>query len=286
MTRAQLRAAGITDSSISRRRRNGHLTPVHLGVFAVGHEAPMDYADEAAALLACGTHSALAGHSAATLWGMRRGTARPIHVLVPADRRTGRPSGVIVHRSTILTPRDICLHETGLPVTSPAWTLLVVAVRLPEDDLEYVLAEGMALGLLELADVDELLARAGRHPGVHALTRLRARTAAPRRTESGGERTFLALVRAAKLPLPKTQVPLLGYRVDFLWPEAKVVVEFDDYSTHGSPYAFGRDRRKDAALQAAGYVVIRVTRDRIAKEPHVIVKELTWLLATRSPTPI
>ena len=100
----------------------------------------------------------------------------------------------------------------------------------------------------------------------------------PRLTRSEAERRLLKLIRAAKLPLPVTNTRVAGWEVDAFWPRHRLVVEVDGYAYHGNRAAFERDRRKDAALIAAGYRVVRVTWRQIADEPHVVVALLARLL--------
>jgi very-short-patch-repair endonuclease len=93
-------------------------------------------------------------------------------------------------------------------------------------------------------------------------------------TESVAQRRLLDLIRDSDLPMPQTEHPLLGYRVDLLWPELRLVVEVDGYQFHGTRGAFERDRRRDARLQAAGYVVIRFTARQIEHHPLAVLAEL------------
>ena len=51
-------------------------------------------------------------------------------------------------------------------------------------------------------------------------------------------------------------------------------VELDGYQFHGTRAAFERDRRKDAALLAAGYRTMRLTWRRLAEEPLRVAAEL------------
>jgi very-short-patch-repair endonuclease len=64
------------------------------------------------------------------------------------------------------------------------------------------------------------------------------------------------------------------WEVDFLWQEAGLVVEVDDYSTHSSPRSFERDRRKDAQLRARGLTVQRFTSHQVACDLDFV---LAWL---------
>jgi very-short-patch-repair endonuclease len=66
-------------------------------------------------------------------------------------------------------------------------------------------------------------------------------------------------------------VRVAGYEVDLFWPEQRLVVEIDGYQFHGHRRAFERDRRKQMALVAAGFTVIRVTWRQLCQEPMVVV---------------
>jgi len=64
------------------------------------------------------------------------------------------------------------------------------------------------------------------------------------------------------------QIPELQYeivdgnrerrRVDFAWPQFRVAVEYDSDDWHNDPDAMKRDRRRRAALEAVGWVVISI----------------------------
>jgi very-short-patch-repair endonuclease len=290
-SRAQLLEAGVHTQAIVRRVRNGRLIPRHRGVYAVGHAAQVEFADETAALLACGPTAVLSHHSAATIWGLRPGIARPIHVTVPAGKHGLRADDVVVHRSSTLTKADVTTHK-DLPVTSPTRTVLDVAGTLPETDTAYVLEEGLANRLLTEAAIHELLRRAGNHPGAHALARV-MRSREGGLSESNAQRRLLELIREAALPIPQIERPILDYRADLYWPHLRLIVEVDGYQSHGTRGAFEHDRRRDARLQAAGYVVIRISAIQIEREPLAVIARLAqalaaqeWLLGqARAPAP-
>jgi len=50
-----------------------------------------------------------------------------------------------------------------------------------------------------------------------------------------------------------------GQLVDAVWREARVVVELDGYTDHGTRAAFQNDRLRTNDLQLAGYIVLRFT---------------------------
>ena len=63
-------------------------------------------------------------------------------------------------------------------------------------------------------------------------------------------------------------------RLDAAWPEAKIAVELDGAAFHGSPEARERDLRRDAALAALGWVVLRFSYRRLVREPEACRAEI------------
>lgn len=239
-------------------------------------------AAEAAALLACGEEAVLSHHTAATLWKLRPGTARPVHVTVPGRGGCAAPARVLVHRSITLAPADVRIHN-GLPITSPARTLLDVAAALTDRDVERLLDEGLfVLRILTLTQVRNVLMRAGQHPGRSRLQRVLGDHTRSTKTDSPPEETMLRLIRAAGLPEPQLQADVLGYRLDFFWPELRLAVEVDAYGTHGSPARFESDRRRDARLMTeAGVIVLRFTAVVLEQRPFEAVGVLARAIGQR-----
>jgi len=97
-------------------------------------------------------------------------------------------------------------------------------------------------------------------------------------TNEGLERTFLRLIRKAKLPKPEVNVRVGDYEVDFLWREHKLVVELDSLQYHRTPTAFEQDRKRDIDLKRAGYTVLRITHRRLQDEPAAVTRELRYFL--------
>lgn len=60
-----------------------------------------------------------------------------------------------------------------------------------------------------------------------------------------------------------------------------LIVEFDGEASHATRRAFYADRRRDAALAAEGYVVVRLTWERIIEEAETVVSELQRVLTMR-----
>jgi very-short-patch-repair endonuclease len=175
----------------------------------------------------------------------------------PKSRR-----GLRVHRSASL---NAAVH-LGLPLTTAARTLHDLAPLLTQGELDRAVEEALIRGL---ADPEELTTR----PALR-----RATIDEPQITRSEAERRLRRLVKAARLPRAVTNVRVAGWEVDAFWPAHNLVVEVDGFAYHGNRAAFERDRRKDAALVAAGYRVIRITWRQLVDEPHVVVALLARLL--------
>jgi very-short-patch-repair endonuclease len=268
VAREQLLAAGISACAIKRRVRNGRLELIHRGVYGLPHTAELPLATEAAALLACGAGAMLSHHSAATLWGLRPGVARPVHITIPADRGCPAPAGVVIHRCVTISAADARVHE-GLPVTSPARTVLDVAATLPDRDIERLLDEGLFVRrILTAAQLDDVLARAGGHRGRPRLARVLGGHTDSTKTDSPPEERLFGLIRAGGLPEPLLRAYVLDYRLDFYWPGLRLAVEVDAYGTHGAPARFESDRRRDARLLTEmGIVVLRITQATVEQRP-------------------
>lgn len=185
-----------------------------------------------------------------------------------------RLSGVIVHRSRTLTPADVTVHY-GIPVTTPARTLLDLAGTLTDRALARAVNEAR---LARLVTVEELHGLIERSPGraTRRLQRLIERPGGPTRSEF--EDTFLPFARRRRLPLPLMNSRAAGYEVDLLWPAQNLVGELDSRTHHDTPAAFERDRERDADLLVAGYRVIRITWERLRHHPAHEAERLRRLL--------
>jgi very-short-patch-repair endonuclease len=243
----QLQAVGVAGQALTTRVRNGRLIRVHPGVYAIAPVVDVPLAPETAAILACGDRAVLAFHSAITVWRMRHGIAVPIHVLVPRDRRGPKLDAVRIHRTNSLTHTDVTVYRE-LPITTPARAALDVAATLPPKDLRRVVAEGFALDLLGFDSLYAALARAPKHPGACTLKEVLAKGEL-HRTTTDPEEQLLQLIRAARLPEPETQYPLLEYTADFYWPEYKLIVETDGGGWHKTPWRRKQDKRRDARVK-------------------------------------
>jgi very-short-patch-repair endonuclease len=282
VSRSQLLAAGISTASIKRMLATGSLWPTHQGVYSVGCSIEVPLARETAALLAVGPNALLSHRSAAVVWGICRARPddAPVDVLIGPRRRTRR-DGIAAHRTKRLERAEIRIHER-LPVTSPARTVCDIAGAVSMRELERAVDEALIRRLVRLQQLRDAVAKENGRRGGPILAALLDHRGNSTVTRSQAEERMLELVRAANFPPPETNVRLNGYEVDFLWRPQRLIVEIDGYAYHSSRSAFERDRAKDAALAAAGYLVIRITWLQMEREPYVVVARLAQALAQRS----
>jgi very-short-patch-repair endonuclease len=78
------------------------------------------------------------------------------------------------------------------------------------------------------------------------------------------------------LPIPKLQYEIIDgnrerRRVDFAWPDHRIAVEYDSVDWHSSPDAMKQDRRRRAALEAVGWIVISIVFEDVRCRPWEFV---------------
>jgi very-short-patch-repair endonuclease len=277
--RSQLLERGVSLYTIRRWVRTGMLHPRYWGVYAVGHAALAPHGRQRAALLAAGEGAILSHATAAHLWGLRETPPATVDVCVVGRQPRSRP-GLRVHRLSHLHPRDM-RDRDGLPLTSPARTLIDLAHYVTPDELERLVSEARAQELVKVGELETALERAGHRRGVAKMRAFLDAESEPDFTRSKGERLLRRYLRRAHLSQPRANVRVGRWPVDFLWPEEKLVVEFDGYRFHGHRRPFERDRRKDVELVNAGYLVLRFTWRQLKEEPLVVIAAIAQALGRR-----
>jgi hypothetical protein len=251
------------------RLASGRLHRLYRGVYAVGHTLMTREGRWLAAVLACGEDAALSHRSAASLWGIRPSAATRIDVTVSHTSGVRSSSAIVVHR----TRRPVMTTtRRGIPVTTPGQTLADLAMGLPRRDLEKA---------IEMAEIRKLDVKVPEnHPGGQRLKHSRP---LPVTTDSPLEDAFLALCDTYGIPRPLVQPIIEGHRVDFCWPEERLIVETDGYEHHGTRAAFERDRARDAYLSVRGWRVVRFTDPQVREEP-ASVAGVVISVRSRSPS--
>jgi very-short-patch-repair endonuclease len=274
---AQLEAAGLNRTAIKVRVRNGRLHRAHRGVYAVGHPTLSLTARFMAAVLACGGSSSLSNQSASAHWTfLPWHVDRLVDVLVPGSGPRSHP-GIRVHRARRLDARDVTRHH-GIPITTPARTLLDLADELPDKGLRRAVRQAQALQLTSVRQIADVLARADGRRGASRLAALISDGPAPTRSEL--EDLVLELVLRGGLERPQINRRLGGVYPDLRWPEQRLTVECDGAAWHGGRLAREDDAQRQARLEACGERVLRVTWQQALSQPQ---QTLARLVAAGAP---
>jgi predicted transcriptional regulator of viral defense system len=272
VTREQLLGLGFTESGIRHRVATGRLHSLWPGVYAVGRRSVSRRGVLRSAVLACDHDRACLSHrTAAELLGLPLTDPRAVHVSVP-DRLRRRLPGIRAHRRSNLAPQDV-IEIHGIPVTSPATTIVDIAPGLSPAELERAVNDADKLDLIAPESLRAELERMPKRPGKARVRDLLDRHAFLL-TDSGLERAFLPLARRAGLPPPVTGAVINGFKVDFFWPDLGLVVETDGLRYHRTPAAQTRDRARDQAHAAAGLTPLRFTHAQVRYEPARVEKTL------------
>lgn len=297
-TYADLARGGLTHADIARLIANGELRRVRTGVYAHAADdagpdgrSPGEPAYErrrrvfvertAAAARAVEPGTVFSHASALALHGL------PLHGMV-LDRPTAtrHRAGGGSRRSSALIVANLPLDGVvqmldGIPVTSPARTIVDVARTSGLESGVCAADQAIRRGLCTRFDLQVEAEAAKGRTGVS-----RAR-ALPERTSGLAESVLETLIRLilvmAGLPEPELQVRLAvrggkRFRVDFFWPQWRLIGEADGFGKYGTePEEIRRnwaaERRRQAQLEDAGYVVIRWTWADL-KDPLAIVRRV------------
>ena len=276
--RRQALDLGLTSRQIERRLEAGLLVPLHTAVYRLVAHHP---SSEQAVLAACLATGGVASHrSAAALWGFRGARhGRPEVTL----RSRSRPElhGVLVHRTARLEAMDVTRRE-GIPVTTPACTLLHLGAVIPVEVLEPALEDAILRRLVTFAEVTRTMERLGRsgRNGAGVLRRLvEARDPATAPTESMLEDRLLGVLRTAGLPAPVRQLQMSGVRIDFAYPDARLAVEADGRVWHAGRSDLQRNSSKGNLLVGLGWRVLHFTWFDVTSRPRYVVATVGRLLS-------
>jgi very-short-patch-repair endonuclease len=275
VTRRQLLELGLGPDSIKHRIKTGRLHRHGRGVYVVGRPEISQKGHWIAAVLSCGPNALLSHRSAATLWGIVRPVVEDeIDVVVPhgAPRRP-RP-GIRVHRRSDLDTEHR-REVSGIPLTDPTSTLVDFASCAPEWQVEHAINDADRLDLVDPETLRATIQGLPPRPGMACVRRLLGCDAL---TDTGLESKFMAIVRAANLLRPETQVWVSGYRVDFYWAKLGLVVEVDGWRHHRTAGEQANDHRRDQAHTAAGLTTLRFAESQVRYRPEEVRRRLTAVI--------
>lgn len=268
---------GVSPRTVCRYVAEGRWRRPHRNVYVVGSRELDDVQRGCAAVLAGGPAALLSHMSAVALHGL---APWPLHVDVTVPHGSYRKlDGVRWHQSRVLDEPDRTL-EHGIPVTTPERSLLDAATQADRKLTIKLVDECVRL---RKSDVAKLAARAlevrpdGRFGGAR-LRAVLARVPPIEDADSVMEMLMARLLTGAGFDgwVHHLEVDAGGVRfeLDFAFPQERVDVECDGAAYHAGPMSQVRDRRRDEALAACGWRVLRfswkdVTADAARTSRHI-----------------
>ncbi|MEZ5340459.1 MAG: DUF559 domain-containing protein [Acidimicrobiales bacterium] len=282
---AALRAAGISTSTLYRRRQAGFIEAVTRGLFVI----PALRTERTTLRVATTTiPTALVSHfSAAKLHGMwvpsyyAKDTPE---VLVGYKRGTDLP-GIKVHETRQL-PHSHGTNVGGLPTTTAARTFRDIGFRMSfrvaTHVAQRIISDNLATAA-ELAAAHLVLARRGRAGTVFTRTLLDAILADETHPTSELEIRMQALLRDHNIAGFKAQFAPPWYSgrdgiVDFANPTHKIIIEVDGRRWHSVQQQLDIDRKRDRLAQRHGWVPLRFNWTEVVHESELVIDHLRTML--------
>jgi len=271
--------------TVARWVRTGRLLRPHPGVVVLPERVDEWHTRALAGVLA--TSGALSHVSALALWRLAP-KAGLVHVSVPVGRRALISRSLVVHRVQQLDPGTI----GGLPVTDMPRALVDTwgfAFRARGHRREVELARSAIIGgLRERRTTAAVLRREvssrPSHPGRRQLLALIGLV------EQGCHSELEIwdvqdVLRGPDMPRFVQQHPVVlphaTVHLDAAIPDLRIAIELDGAAFHGSTEARERDLRRDAALAALGWIVLRFSYRRLTTEPEACRREILQVCAAR-----
>ena len=162
-------------------------------------------------------------------------------------------------------------------MTSVQRTLVDIASSLPEPALARACHEAGVKYRTTPRQVQAMLERLPNAPGRVKLRRVIGAKVPV--TLSRLESRFLSRLRKADLPLPATNRPAGGRRVDCRWAEHRLTVELDSYRFHNSRHSWEQDRLREREARGRGDEFRRYSWADVCEEPDFMLNELRDLLS-------
>ena len=267
-SRRQAASVGFSEGAMSRRVMTSRWVEVFPAVYRLPGTTRTGRQRAMAAVLWGGDQSAISHTTAGRLLRLDAVRSDALHLTLPRSiGRRGR--GFVLHRTAALPRGDVVVVD-GIRCTSATRTIIDCASLLDDERLEDAFEHARRMGLTSAALLGR---RAGEicgrgRPGSAQIRRLLgAQVPGDRALESRLEVKLARLLRASGLPVPERQHAVGRYRLDFAWPSARVGCECDGFEHHGSHLAWKRDRRRLAAIEAAGWRLVHVTWTDVTREP-------------------
>lgn len=282
ITQTYLDTIGVNSSRAGHEVRAGRWRRLHEGVFTAA-ATPDSWELRAEAALAALPAGVLGLRAAARVHHLDLADTT-LDVVVPHGGRH-RLDGVTVHQSSV--PEWHVVRRNGWRVTTLERTLVDLGKVVPANTLQRCIEDQIVDRRTTMARVESVFGElAGRgRPGIARTRSVLGRLDPEPPTESELEAQFIRLLERHGVDRPRRQASFDWLqagrgRVDFWYPERRLIVELDGRRFHLRVAAFEADRRRDLVGLTHGIETVRITHRQLATESAFIVASLRQLLST------
>lgn len=248
---------GHTEDEFYGMVRGGRFDPLHYGVYRLSGSRRTPEQAAMAAALRCWPRATISGRFVLGLFGVE-GSSRfdPFVILVPPPRRISNIGFPVVRDHAFDHDRATM---DGLPIVTMGRALFDAAEDLDDRAILTSIDSGRWLGLLTDQKLDSLLDRCAWHPQAPRIQRLV--DAGLVEQESHGERAFVGIFLPDDPPLEYQVWITPQIRVDGLWRDAWMVLEYLGKKDHASGWRREGDADRDEVIRGHGYHVEYVTSE-------------------------
>jgi hypothetical protein len=271
----------LSKDQVKRRVASGALVVPHRGIYLVPAIVHGYAAHLRTALLAAHGRGVVSHRSAAALWGLpiREPEVPEITVI-----GTWRPDvrDATIHRVGQLSLVDRTTRG-GLPVTTPAMTLLDCASVLEPEEFERCVEYSLYRDLVTFRRLRKVVERTGGRgrrgtAALRALLDARDPELAP--TESELEFMTQRMIDRYNVPEPSRQRWVVTpdgdrFRLDFPYVDILLALEVDGRVCHSGRRDFVRDRQRTRALVRMGWSPLPYTWTEIRRHARATAAEIT-----------
>lgn len=264
----------ITRGRLDHLAKRGELIRVRHGMYGralpdrAGRLAVLDHHLGQPAVACLGT--------AAALYGFDTEGTTTLHVLDPGIRL--RPTlGLMVHQRLGAPLKRV----DGRLATAPAWTAVETARMLTRPRALATLDAALHSGWCTPREIEQAITEQKGRRGIVAVRALAP--VADGRAESPMESEARLVMIDGGLPLPELQYEIDNWRVDFAWPDAGVVAEYESVEWHAGRLEMLRDRARFAAIQQLGWTVIPIVAADVRMYPRTLVERIAAHLDRHIP---
>lgn len=276
ISRDQLRRTGLTDTSIHRLSACGVIERIQPSVYRIAGGAETWLGRQHQGILWGGPEAISSHRSSAKLLGLEI-VFDGVEITIP--RRTRRPDPEIIVHYEKVCPEDVT-EVHGLPCMKPARMLLTMGSVAKPAVVERVMAEALRKRMVTIVELADFLSKEGKR-GVRGAGILRALLVerAGEALESELERRLWKIIKSSGLPLPQCQVAIGPYRVDFYYPDHRLIVEADSIAHHTSGPDFRRERERQNDLMNWKYGIRRFTWTDVTQRPQYVIDTIRKALS-------